>query len=856
MVKGRYREQGNLRFFGSLVPVVLLLLFLVGPVTAKESPRISYGSLPGWVLDAQIPDANKERIRAANGGIYHLIDDTQIKIGTTGSDYFLRTTRKVINRSGLEDASTIQLNFDPEIDDLVLHRAAVWRDGKMIDQTDTASVEMMRRESELEDGIITGQRTANVRLDDVRVDDITDIAWSLNEKKSYWPGHFFGRFDLGWSVPVAMTRLRIVAPHSLEIRTKLSNGTQAPERAHKDDETILTWTVIDPKPVPSEDDTPEWLEQRPSVELSTMANWSDVVSWAAPYYDVDSSLPADLARKVDAIATGSKDPMIRASKALWLVQDSIRYTSLSIGVGGYRPRAPAVTWQSGFGDCKDKTALLIAVLGRLGIRAEPALTHMRMGPGLENLLPRANVFDHVIVRIDFPGKPVWLDPTGSHEGGIIPNIADQTYGYALPLSDGQDKLEQIPAPTPEDPTIEIVESHLRTDKGIEISISATYKRDEANIKRSDIADSSLASIEKNELEFYRAMYPDIEHIGELTVDDDRDKNILVVNQSYFLPATSRDYEDTITSYQINAWTVDDLFVAPDASRRKTAIALPYQINRRHIIKLTTPGTRPGLPADKKISGKAFEFNRTSVRDGDSATIEINLVGKKTVLEAADVAAYRKDTERLSDLSYEFIDLDDEFGFIDSDLFLFAFGLAVVGGSIILVMAVQALKAAESAGTVSGLFRPIGIFKFLILSVCTFNIYVFYWFWRCWRRHRQTENVDISPFWRAMFSIFWVFELFKAAQEQAEFKKPIWIGIAASIGYFLFTVVSSLAESFNAPMGLEASAAFLGIIVLIPVVQQVNLANDPQLVAASSRFTGRDWLAVCCGLPLSLLLLTV
>jgi len=751
-----------------------MLVLLVGPVTAKQNPEISYRNLPSWVLDASIPDTNKKRMRAVDEGIYHLIDDTQIKIGKAGSDYYLRTAKKVISRSGLEDASQIQLNYDPDLDSLVLHRAAVWRDGKMIDQTSTAMVEVMRRESELEEGVITGQRTANLRLDDVRVGDVTDIAWSLNEKKSYWPGHFFGEYTLGWSVPVALTRLRVIVSSSVKLNKKLTNGAPDHTETSLGGSKVLTWTVKDPLPIVTENKTPKWLKKTPSVELSTMPNWSEVVRWARPFYDVSQTLPLDLQAKVDAIAANSKDPKTRMSKALWLVQDSVRYTSLSVGIGGYRPRAPSTTWKSGFGDCKDKTTLLIAVLRRLGIAATPALTDTESGNGLNLIQPRADAFNHVIVRVSGFDKPIWLDPTGSHEGGIFPNIAVQTYGYALPLTVGQSKLEKINAPAPKEPTIEVVESHVRSNKGVKINIQATYKRDEANIKRSNIADSSINAIEKSELEYYAGTYSGAEQVGKMIVEDDRDQNILVVRQNYFLPATADDYEDTIVAFQINAWSFNNLFDTPDVGERQTEFRLPHQINRRHITKLKTPGTTPGLPDDETISGDAFEFNRTSVRDGDMAIIEMNLVGKTTILEASEVAAYRADVEKLTDLSYEYIDLDDEFGFVDSDFFLLVVALAWIGGLVLLIWAIQALKAAELAGTVVGLYRPIGILKFLILSLCTFNMYIFYWFWRCWRRHQQIENVDISPFWRAFFGVFWTFELFKSARSDAILKAPIWI----------------------------------------------------------------------------------
>ncbi len=835
---------------------VFLSVFLIGPTSAKKNLEISYQSLPNWVLDASVPDTNEKRIRAVSDGIYHLIDDTQIRIGARGADYFLRTTQKIIDRSGLEDASQIQLTFDPEIDNLVLHRVAVWRDGNMIDQTATASVEVMRRESELEEGIITGQRTAHLRLDDVRVGDVTDIAWSLNEKSSYWPGHFFGKYALGWSVPVAMTRLRVVMPRTLELNTKLSNGAPNHEETLENGARVLTWATIDPDPIPSEKDTPKWRKHWPAVQLSTMSDWSSVVSWALPFYDVDSSLPSDLAAKVDAIAASSADPKTRATKALWLVQDSVRYTSLSIGVGGYRPRTPAVTWKSGFGDCKDKTTLLIAVLLRLGIEAVPALTDTDTGRGLIDLQPRADAFDHVIVRADGLGKPIWLDPTGSHEGGVIPYIADQTYGFALPLVAGQTQLQEIPAPTPDKPTIDVVESHIRSDNGVEIAIHTTYRDDEANIKRASIADSSLSSLEKNEIEYYQDLFPGVKQRGELIVSDNRDQNILAIEQNYFLPATAPDYQDTITSYQINAWTLGDLFDTPDAAERKTALALPNQINRRHVFKLTTPGMRPELPDAETISSNAFDFNRVSTRNGDNAIIEMSLVGKTTILEAVDVAGYRNDTERLTNLSYEFIDLDDQFGFVGSELFLIIVGLALVGGIVSLTLAVQSLKSAEAIGTVSGSFRPMSISKFLVMSISTFGVYLFYWFWRCWRRHQQTEGVAISPFWRAFFSIFWVFELFKAARSKAELQKPLWLGVIVSIGYFLTSLTSAIVEQFDVQFGISSIAAIMGIVVLIPVVQQINSANDRELVIESGRYNKRDWLAVFCCLPFSIVLFVV
>lgn len=801
---------------------------------------------PGWVVDHPVPEFSTNQTQAVTDGVYNLLQDTQILIGSDNEEMFQRTIQRVTNRSGLESAAKLQLEFSPDTDDIVLYRAAVWRGGKLIDQTTTVRADIMRRESELESDVITNDRTADVRLKDVRVGDLVDYAWAWRTKKSYWPGHHFSTHMFGWSVPVKQVSVRLVKPAKLVIHTKASKGIPSPVETQLGDNSVSTWTLKDSKPIPAEDDTPEWLEPWPQLEISTMADWKSVVEWAVPFYAVSDQLPSDLAAKVDAIGAKTANPEIRITDALRLVQDNVRYTSIPLVSGGYAPRSPNDTWNSGYGDCKDKSALLVAVLKRLNIEAVPALTDTLVGPKLPKMQPSANVFNHVIVRVYGLSKPLWIDPTGSHEGGTVPDIAGLGYGSGLPLRSGQAAFESIANPTTQKPTIDVLETHRLTDAGVRIDVVTSYSHDEADIMRAQIAKSSEEEFDLNGLEYFASMYPDIRQFSQTKIEDSRSANELRVSQQYFLPKTADKYEQTVTSYLVNAWTFSDLYPKIKATKRVSPIEMPRLINRRHIIRLATSG-RFELPSDEKIVGKAFDFERKSTRKSGYAVIEFSLKGKADVVDTGSADAYREDTKRLDDLSYEYVDLTDELGeyFV---LYLIALLSFVIGGFALLFIRVRQIKAAESSEADTGTLCPAGLAKFSLLSVSTMGMYSLYWFWRCWRQLWHAEALQISPFWRAFFGGFWVYALFDAARERASYKMASWIGVTIMVLYLSAGAIGYFAESVQAPTAVQIAISLLSAVVLLPIVKQVNAANTPALVAQSSQIQSIHWIIVALSLP--------
>jgi hypothetical protein len=121
--------------------------------------------------------------------------------------------------------------------------------------------------------------------------------------------------------------------------------------------------------------------------------------------------------------------------------------------GGYVPRSLKAVADSLFGDCKDLSTVLVAMLRRIGLRASIAWVHRGADPEELPHLP-GTVFNHAIVHVEQPNqKPLWVDPTNfeSFAQGVPYDIAGR---QALVLGRSHIRLETIPAGVPDDGVFE------------------------------------------------------------------------------------------------------------------------------------------------------------------------------------------------------------------------------------------------------------------------------------------------------------------------------------------------------------------------------------------------------------------
>jgi hypothetical protein len=209
-----------------------------------------------------------------------------------------------------------------------------------------------------------------------------------------------------------------------------------------------------------------WLR---TLEYSDFADWRAFSRHFAPLYTKASALALNSPIKQEAsrIAAAHGSALDRASAALKLVQQDVRYIYVGLNGGNLTPASADETWQRRYGDCKGKTALLLALLAELGIDAEPVLVNSSgADDGFDQRLPIPQLFDHVLVRAHIAGKSYWLD-------GTLPPVASPAlrpvfpFNWFLPLTEGGGGLERLawqPAISPDEINLMEIDARAGFDK--------------------------------------------------------------------------------------------------------------------------------------------------------------------------------------------------------------------------------------------------------------------------------------------------------------------------------------------------------------------------------------------------------
>jgi len=121
------------------------------------------------------------------------------------------------------------------------------------------------------------------------------------------------------------------------------------------------------------------------------------------------------------------------------------------------------------------------------------------------------------------------------------------------------------------------------------------------------------------------------------------------------------------------------------------------------------------------------------------------------------------------------------------------------------------------------FFPVSVTKFLMLSICTLDIYVLYWCYKNWQRIQRRTSTPLSPFWRAFFSIFWCFNLFRIVRDDAT-KAGEQVTWNPTVLGGLYLVLSL---TWRLPGGVGL-ISLLGCLAFVPVVQTIGAVNGRRI----------------------------
>lgn len=474
------------------------LAFALWAGTCCASETLNFAAPGPWVHAAILPRARAAGDQSAPVSV--VLSDIQVKFEDGADDLYVEKAVRLQTAAGLP-AGGVALTWRPDVETLTIHRLHIIRGDQVIDvlakgQTFT----VLRRETNLERAALDGVLTATLQPEGLQVGDIVDLAYTTRRQDPVLRGHYELIAGVLPGPATDRFRMRETWPAGAPVRWRATVGIDAPviRRAAGRVELVVDEAhALRPDPPRG---APPRFAYMSVVETSDFHNWGEISSLMAPLYQKAATLPADspLNAEVARIRSASADPKVQAAAALHLVQDRIRYLFLGMNQGGYVPADADATWSRRFGDCKGKTALLLALLQGLGIEAEPALVSTGAGDGMDERLPSLEMFDHVLVRARIAGKTYWLDGTRIGDRGLddlqVPN-----FHWALPVQASGAALERLVVPPLDKPAVE-AEMTVDATGGLDalalVHMKVVYRGDAAIALRLGLANVSESEAER------------------------------------------------------------------------------------------------------------------------------------------------------------------------------------------------------------------------------------------------------------------------------------------------------------------------------------------------------------------------
>lgn len=222
--------------------------------------------------------------------------------------------------------------------------------------------------------------------------------------------------ELGWTfrseLPVVHSRLAVTLPDGWDLRTKFYNHPGVTtERSGQ----TYAWTLRDLPAVEDEAWRPRVAASSIGMSVAFIApanetrtrnmigveTWPELVGYFAADYAQASTPDAAVQQLVDETLAGATDNWERIQRLCRLAQD-VRYISVALDMGrsgGYRPRAAAEVQRVGYGDCKDKSVYLRALLRAAGLEGRELLVSSQARYEIDEAWVSPSWFNHCVLTI-------------------------------------------------------------------------------------------------------------------------------------------------------------------------------------------------------------------------------------------------------------------------------------------------------------------------------------------------------------------------------------------------------------------------------------------------------------------------
>jgi hypothetical protein len=364
---------------------------------------------------AGIPEALKD---GANSVVRYLVSDLSIKAPGKASikSHSLIT---VLNEKG-DDEAIIMFSHNRKYDSYSRVDMNVYdRDGKLIKKYRKGDLyeRAMASEATLADDdrylllkhAIAGYPTTIELIYEENLDSFISLPdWYIQR-------HF--------EQAVQQSRYTVSAPAASGFKFKNKNITVDPVKVSQDGRDTYTWNVQNLKAVKDEENLPAG-RSLPSVIFSVnefncygypgdISSWQNFGKWIQGLNANMDVFSPQRVQEIKAMTDSIKTDKDKARFLYNYMQKNMRYVSIQLGIGGFKPFAASFVDDKKYGDCKALSNYMHALLSAVNIPSNYAI--IRAGANEEPAdysFPHNN-FNHAILCVPLKGDTTWLECTST-----------------------------------------------------------------------------------------------------------------------------------------------------------------------------------------------------------------------------------------------------------------------------------------------------------------------------------------------------------------------------------------------------------------------------------------------------------
>ena len=388
-----------------------------------------------------------------------------------------------------------------------------------------------------------------------------------------------------------------------------NNISLKPDKSSDSGSDTYTWKVSGKKAYKYEDGAMPW-RLIPNVEFTInkfdfygypgdISTWKSYGQWV---YDLNKDVctlnpqrAAEIRKMTDTIKTDK----LKAKFLYEYMQKNMRYVSVQLGIGGYKPFDANFVDQKKYGDCKALSNYMYALLKAVNIPSYWAI--IRRGA---NELPANpnfpfNTFNHEILCLPFKNDTTWLECTGNTQPFGVLDITTKNHNALLITEDGG-KLVNTPKSTANENQINS-EAYIKLDADggakAQIKIQSTG---EYRTMYLDLAYSKLDEQKEFLLRYLNIKQPsafdfksgqDAGGVKELNLDLDYDRfcDVIAGDKRFYKPLV------------FNLWS----FTLPITEKRRTDYYFEHPMQKSCITTIDLPA---GFEVETMPSNVSLKFS--------------------------------------------------------------------------------------------------------------------------------------------------------------------------------------------------------------------------------------------------------